>query len=319
MSKRKYKYNIEQIDVMFKERDYILLSKEFCGVKNYLEYVCNKHPGYVQKITFSDFLSGRGCWHCRNEIIGQKLALSFDYVNKKFTERNYKLISTVYNNNREKLKYQCNIHNEYIQEISYSNFSRGKGCKYCKSDKSRKLQQYPYEYVKSEFDNRDYLLISKEYYNNNTNLQYICLKHPDKIRNIRFGSLLLGQGCKQCAIERITGENHYNYNVNLTDEERIIKRDYKEYDLWTKDVFKRDDYTCQICGVRGKTINAHHLYNYADYPELRLEISNGVTLCEDCHKKFHKIYGVKNNTPEQFEQFKNYMLNEVLLKEVNVV
>lgn len=61
-----------------------------------------------------------------------------------------------------------------------------------------------------------------------------------------------------------------------------------EYKLWRKSVFIRDGFTCQICGSRGVRLNAHHIKSYAAYPELRFDISNGITFCEVCHKKVHR-------------------------------
>ena len=46
-----------------------------------------------------------------------------------------------------------------------------------------------------------------------------------------------------------------------------------------------------MCGDnKGGKLNAHHIKSFADYPELRFEVSNGITYCEDCHKTngFHK-------------------------------
>lgn len=54
---------------------------------------------------------------------------------------------------------------------------------------------------------------------------------------------------------------------------------------WRKAVFERDDYTCQICGVRGVQIQADHIKPYRFFPNLRWELSNGRVLCVPCHKK----------------------------------
>lgn len=74
-----------------------------------------------------------------------------------------------------------------------------------------------------------------------------------------------------------------------------------QMDDWRKGVFERDNYTCQECGDRnnkgrGGTVylEAHHLKQFATHPELRFEISNGVTLCKPCHKKVPHERNVSN-------------------------
>lgn len=57
------------------------------------------------------------------------------------------------------------------------------------------------------------------------------------------------------------------------------------YKQWHKDVLKRDDYTCQMCFIRGGKLEVDHIKSFSGYPELRLELSNGRTLCKPCHKK----------------------------------
>src|ERR1022692_4646359 len=54
---------------------------------------------------------------------------------------------------------------------------------------------------------------------------------------------------------------------------------------WRKAVFSRDNYTCQDCGVKGGRLQAHHIKAFKAFPELRHTLSNGLTLCLDCHKK----------------------------------
>lgn len=66
------------------------------------------------------------------------------------------------------------------------------------------------------------------------------------------------------------------------------KRDYPEYIRWRNLVFERDNYTCQKCKTRGGKLNAHHILPFAKYPEHRTNIDNGLTLCEKCHKDYHR-------------------------------
>jgi hypothetical protein len=58
-----------------------------------------------------------------------------------------------------------------------------------------------------------------------------------------------------------------------------------ESKLWREAVFKRDNYTCQNCGIRGNYLEADHIKPFAYFPELRFELSNGRTLCKNCHNK----------------------------------
>jgi hypothetical protein len=56
---------------------------------------------------------------------------------------------------------------------------------------------------------------------------------------------------------------------------------------WRTRVYKRDNYTCQICGAHPQRPHAHHIRSAKRYPKLRYEISNGITLCEQCHARVH--------------------------------
>jgi 5-methylcytosine-specific restriction endonuclease McrA len=59
-----------------------------------------------------------------------------------------------------------------------------------------------------------------------------------------------------------------------------------ELKVWREAVYARDNYICKICGNGGE-LNAHHIKPISDYPELALNVDNGVTLCIDCHEKEH--------------------------------
>ena len=77
------------------------------------------------------------------------------------------------------------------------------------------------------------------------------------------------------------------------------------YREWRNKVFERDNWTCQKCSVRGIYLQPHHIYNWSEYPELRHEVGNGITLCIEHHKKFHRLYGMRQNSFEQVYGFLN--------------
>lgn len=94
-----------------------------------------------------------------------------------------------------------------------------------------------------------------------------------------------------------SGENHplWNGGGNLTSSIRTCY----QYRQWRSDVFTRDNFTCQDCGLRGCYLEAHHikelskikrqykintLHEALDCEEL-WNINNGITLCKDCHNK----------------------------------
>jgi len=135
-------------------------------------------------------------------------------------------------------------------------------------------------------------------------------KHSGK-NNPMFGieSPMKGKHHSEEIKDKMRGNKNGNWNPNLTNKERIINRNYPEYREWRNEVFKRDNYTCQCCWDEASGhLNAHHIESYDNNSDLRIELSNGITLCEDCHKDFHHIYGKGNNTQNQYDEFFKYKL-----------
>lgn len=94
------------------------------------------------------------------------------------------------------------------------------------------------------------------------------------------------------------GEKHINWKGGKTKERKRIQNS-DEYKLWRKAVYERDNYTCMRCGERGGTIHAHHIKPFSLFPELRLAIDNGQTLCIPCHKTTDTYAGkIKTTSPE---------------------
>jgi len=62
-----------------------------------------------------------------------------------------------------------------------------------------------------------------------------------------------------------------------------------QFRLWREAVFARDNWTCQECGKRcNEELHPHHIKSFAEYPELRFALDNGITLCKQCHRERHK-------------------------------
>lgn len=95
-----------------------------------------------------------------------------------------------------------------------------------------------------------------------------------------------------------SGERHRNWKGGVSKLRDQIKVTY-HYKKWRLDVFIRDKYTCQNCGQIGGELSAHHKKSFSliifenniktvEQAKLCFElwdISNGETLCIECHKK----------------------------------
>jgi 5-methylcytosine-specific restriction endonuclease McrA len=77
-------------------------------------------------------------------------------------------------------------------------------------------------------------------------------------------------------------------------------RDYKDpkYKQWRYNVFAADGFACQLCDAKGgdTKLEAHHIKRWAQWPNLRFNLGNGISLCKACHE-------LVTNNEEQYEEF----------------
>ena len=99
-----------------------------------------------------------------------------------------------------------------------------------------------------------------------------------------------------------TGNEHPSWKGGVTPKYHRIRTSI-EFKLWREAVFTRDNWTCQKYGIKGGKLHPHHIKNFAQYPEVRFVIDNGITLSNRAHKEFHKKYNFRNNTKEQLREF----------------
>jgi len=176
----------------------------------------------------------------------------------------------------EKCLYCKNSFNTYLSEIK-----RGGG-KYCSRDCANKGK--PPHSATFKKGNQIYKLRKKGYEGkDNPNWKGINPKCRDCGIKINY----YYERCKPCSFSFQKGSDNPNWRGGVTSINESIRKS-KLYKLWRKTVFKRDGWTCVLCDYRShkpKDIHADHVKPFSLFPELRLNVDNGRTLCVDCHKK----------------------------------
>jgi 5-methylcytosine-specific restriction endonuclease McrA len=125
----------------------------------------------------------------------------------------------------------------------------------------------------------------------------ISLAHKGK-KKPWAGKFITEEGRRKIS-EKRRGEKNNNWKGGISPLYAKIRNLY-EYRVWRCDIFKRDNYTCQFCRIKGGYLEVDH------YPKMRSEIikeyniksvedalacselwdvNNGRTLCRICHNK----------------------------------
>jgi 5-methylcytosine-specific restriction endonuclease McrA len=109
-----------------------------------------------------------------------------------------------------------------------------------------------------------------------------CRQHPELLGSSKGRKLTPEQRKKWADVRR--GPKSHLWQGGKTKKNGAI-RNSLEYRQWREAVFTRDGYLCVIGGkAHGHKIQADHIKPFALFPDLRLDITNGRTLCEECHK-----------------------------------
>lgn len=290
----------------FEERGFDLLSKEYINTNTKLEYKCNR--GHINLIDFDHLRSGRGCPDCGYE----NRRYSFDKVNEFIKKDGATLLNLErkYKSNTTKkhmyITFKCtcgNIESRFF-DFSQEYKVQCKKCKYGKRQSKGRSGDYKYtiDDIKNIFP-ENYILISKEIKSIKDKVTVKCPNFNHKPYYVFLGNLLRGCKCRQCYSENQRGDKHFNWRYDLEEDERVRKRHLIGYSFWRKSVLKKDEYTCQLTGVR-EDLEVHHINSYSKYRESRLNIDNGITLNRYIHDRFHEVFG-RITSKENFEKFKN--------------
>lgn len=84
-----------------------------------------------------------------------------------------------------------------------------------------------------------------------------------------------------------------NHPLYVKDRSKLVRSEKKHLDgryrEWMRAVKTRDGWTCRIANINCKgRLEAHHILSWQNFPELRYEINNGITLCVAHHPRKRK-------------------------------
>lgn len=126
----------------------------------------------------------------------------------------------------------------------------------------------------------------------------------------------IGHEVKQETKDKIrkTKEGEKNYNWKGDFDNKLRRYGRSDWNRLKKEIYKRDNYTCQICENKNDTLHAHHKLDWEKYPELAFNKENIITLCNKCHGKVHTLmrFYKSNHSERGFDRIYTEIKNKLL-------
>ena len=200
---------------------------------------------------------------------------SIDYIKSYLKQYNipYKIISIIYKNSRDKLKWQCD--KGHIFFMSWTEFQQGHRCFECFGSKKKTIFE-----INKSIENCNYKWVSGTYKNTYSKLKIQCDRgHIYKVRYDQFKS---GHRCPLCHHEdniiKFSGAGNPNWRGGLS---------YEPYcEIWTSELKEyikfRDGNVCLNPCCKSKNpsnLVVHHI----DYDKKNCNQYNLITVCNTCN------------------------------------
>lgn len=92
---------------------------------------------------------------------------------------------------------------------------------------------------------------------------------------------------KEKISESHSGEKHYRWNYDRETVRRNRRDNLNaDYHLWARMVKKRDKLKCKLDDENcSRKLEAHHILPWSQFPDVRYDISSGITLCQFHHPR----------------------------------
>ena len=133
---------------------------------------------------------------------------SIEEIRQFFEKEGYELLSTEYVNKNTKLEYICPEGHKH--SMSWDNFSHGRRCPECAMENRKSKLKISYDEIKQAFESEGYILLSTEYINNSSKLEYICPKGHKHSTN--WDNFKQGRRCPECGIETVKSKLKLSYD-----------------------------------------------------------------------------------------------------------
>lgn len=265
---KRAKPTYEQVKESFDVKGCTLVSVKYTNADTKLDYICA--AGHKHSIRWRDWLKGKYCSKCMGGV-----RYTFEEVKASFENEGYTLLSTAYINTHAKLRYICSEGHEH--HISFMGWMQGQRCAYCKKRTPINLA-----YIIKAFGEYSYTVLSTEYINSSTLIEYRCDKgHTGAISWTNWYS---GHRCPICYYLSKFGKGNPAWAGGVEGGKYCIVWKDAEYKY---SIRERDGHRCLNPYCYSKQPNKlvlHHI----NYDKKDCSPKNLITICSSCNCKANK-------------------------------
>ena len=276
------KLTIEYIRGKFKDRGHILLTTEYINNRQTLECICPN--GHKRWISWGDFQRNRGCKMCFSE----SKKMDIEFIKKEFERKECILLTTEYENNKQRLSYICS--NGHRQSITWSKFQQGGYCPICKQLEKKEMF---IKKIKKFAKKQEYSCLSSTYKNSYTKLEFKCYRGHKFL--MKWNDFQQGERCPICKpleqSQNTTGFKHWNWKGGISKEPYCQEwtNELKEF------IKQRDGYKCMNPCCNSKDPDDLTIHHFR-YNKKVCGSEDLITVCRSCNsyanynREFHEAW-----------------------------
>ena len=181
----------------------------------------------------------------------------------------------------------CNVKFSPKKGVSYLQWSKSEWCSRACFNSTRLGIKHTEEHNKNISLGNIGKILSKETKNKISKANTGKVRTEEANKKNSIAHIGIPSKIKGLKILKNSGANHWAWKK---DRDSLIKNEKKHLDgryrEWMKLVKDRDIWSCRITDTNcsGK-LEAHHILRWSNFPELRYEVNNGISLCHFHHPR----------------------------------